>query len=164
MAADTFDTRPINVLRSSLAGLSSAWVLFLARISHEITFNPQASAHVQRCHLGFLFRSLQCGRRPLVGPLRKAAWSSGSLWPLPRGPWLLCTNRGFDARLSGGGSYEGQCRCAFLFYRQENISERTPRLLGRTVLCRLCNESGGSEAWGPHAHEPTCIVMCIVGT
>src|SRR5262245_41408818 len=77
---------------------------------------------------------------------------------------LLGTNRGFDARHSGGGSYEGQCRCAFLFYRQENISERTPRLLGRTVLCRLRNESGGSEAWGRHAHEPTCSVMCIGGT
>src|SRR5262249_44024634 len=77
---------------------------------------------------------------------------------------LLGTNRGFDAHLSGGGSYEGQCRCAFLLYRQENISERPPRPLGRTVLCRLCNESGGLEVWGPHAHEPTCSVMCIVGT
>src|SRR5262245_13625466 len=81
MAADTFDARPINVLRSRLAGLSSAWALFLARISQEIVFNPQASAQVQRCHSGFLFRFLQCGRRPLVGPLRKAAWSSESLWP-----------------------------------------------------------------------------------
>src|SRR5215472_10759252 len=77
---------------------------------------------------------------------------------------LLGTNRGFDTRLPGGGSYEGQCRCAFLFYRQENISARTPRLLGRTVLCRLCNESGRSEAWDPHAHEQACSVMCIVGT
>src|SRR5262249_23226255 len=74
------------------------------------------------------------------------------------------TNRGFDARLSGGGSYEGQCRCAFLLYRQENISERTPPLLGRTILCRLCNESGGSEVWGRHAHEQACSVMCIVDT
>src|SRR5262245_3196448 len=77
---------------------------------------------------------------------------------------LLGTNRGFDARHSGGGSYEGQCRCAFLLYRQENISERTPRLLRRTVLCRLCNESGNSEARGPHAHEQTYSVMYIVGT
>ena len=77
---------------------------------------------------------------------------------------LLDANRGFDARLSGGGSYEGQCRSAFLRCRQENISERTPRLLGRTVLCRLCNESGGSEVWDPHSHELTCSVMCIAGT
>src|SRR5215467_10978768 len=77
---------------------------------------------------------------------------------------LLGANRGFDARLSGGGSYEGQCRCAFLLYRQENISERTPPLLGRTILCRLCNESGGSEVWGRHAHEQACSVMCIVDT
>src|SRR5262249_22246024 len=77
---------------------------------------------------------------------------------------LLGANRGFDARLSGGGSYEGQCRCAFLLYRQENISERTPRLLGRTVLCKLRNESSGSEVRGPHAHEQACSVMCIVGT
>ena len=55
---------------------------------------------------------------------------------------LLGTNRGFDARLSGGGSYEDQRRCAFLLYRQENISERTPHLLERTVLCKLYNESG----------------------
>ena len=41
---------------------------------------------------------------------------------------LLGTNRGFDARLSGGGSYGDQRRCAFLLYRQENISERTPHL------------------------------------
>ena len=73
MAADTFDARPINVLRSRLAGLSSAWVLFLARISQEIIFNPQASAQVQRCHPGFLFRFLQCGaaafgRTPLERP------------------------------------------------------------------------------------------------
>jgi hypothetical protein len=66
---------------------------------------------------------------------------------------LLGANRGFDARLSGGGSYEGQCRCAFFLYRQENISERTPHLLERTVLCRLYNESGDSEVRGPHAHE-----------
>jgi len=92
MAADTFDARPINVLRSRLTGLSSAWVLFLARISQW---------------------------------LREAG---------------LGTKRGFDARLSGGGSYEGQCRSAFLLCRQENTKERTPRLLGRTVLCRLCNE------------------------
>src|SRR6516164_1834411 len=77
---------------------------------------------------------------------------------------LLGANRGFDARLLGGGSYEGQCCCAFLLYRQENISERTPRLLGRTVLCRLCNESGDSEVRGPHAHEQACSMMCIVGT
>ena len=77
---------------------------------------------------------------------------------------LLDANRGFDARLSRGGSYEGQCRCAFLLYRQENISEGTPRLLRRTVLCRLCNESGGLEVRGPHAHEPAYSVMCIVGT
>jgi hypothetical protein len=48
--------------------------------------------------------------------------------------------------------------------RQENISERTPRLLERTVLCRLCNELGGSEVWGRHAHKQACSVMCIVGT
>jgi len=42
----------------------------------------------------------------------------------------LGAKRGFDARLSGGGSYEGQCRCVFLPYRQENISERIPRPLG----------------------------------
>src|SRR6516165_1145178 len=77
---------------------------------------------------------------------------------------LLGTNRGFDTRLPGGGSYEGQCRCAFLLYRQENISERPPHLLERTVLCRLYNESDGSEVRGPHAHEQTCSVMCIVGT
>src|SRR5262249_29500105 len=80
MAADTFDARPINVLRSSLAGLSSAWVLFLARISQEIIFNPQASAQVQRYHPGFLFRFLQCGAAAF-GRTPKAAWSSGSLWP-----------------------------------------------------------------------------------
>ena len=49
---------------------------------------------------------------------------------------MLGTNRGFDARLSGSGSCEDQRRCAFLLYRQENISERTPHLLERTVLCR----------------------------
>ena len=43
---------------------------------------------------------------------------------------LLGTNRGFDTRLPGGGSYGGQCRCAFLFYRQENISARTPPSVG----------------------------------
>ena len=77
---------------------------------------------------------------------------------------LLGANRGFDARLSGGGSYEGQRRCSFLLYRQENISERTPRLWGRKVLCRLCNELGGSEVRGRHAHEQACSVMCIVDT
>src|SRR5215510_13264987 len=77
---------------------------------------------------------------------------------------LLGANRDFDARLLGGGSYEGQCRCAFSLYRQENISERTPRLLRRTVLCKLCNESGGPEGRGPHAHEQTYSAMCIVGT
>src|SRR5262249_58871835 len=39
---------------------------------------------------------------------------------------LLGANRDFDARLLGGGSYEGQRRCAFSLYRQENISERLP--------------------------------------
>jgi len=77
---------------------------------------------------------------------------------------LLGTNRGFDARLSEGGSCEDQRRCAFWLYRQENISEHTPRLLGRTVLYRLCNVSDGSEVRGPHAHEQTCSVTCIVGT
>src|SRR6516165_2817432 len=77
---------------------------------------------------------------------------------------LLGTNRGFDTRLQGGGSYEGQCRCVFSLYRQENISERPPRLLGRTILCRLCNESGGSEVRGLHAHEQACSMMRIVGT
>src|SRR5262245_38971454 len=50
---------------------------------------------------------------------------------------------------------------AFLLYRPETISERTPRLLGRTILCRPCNESGGSEVRGSHAHEQACSVMCI---
>src|SRR5215472_5243712 len=77
---------------------------------------------------------------------------------------LLGTNRGFDVRLSRGGSCEDQRRCAFLLYRQENILERTPHLLERTVLCRLCNESGGLEVRSPHAHELTCSVMRIVGT
>src|SRR5262249_2234468 len=77
---------------------------------------------------------------------------------------LPSTNPGFDTRPSEGGLYEGQPTCAFLLYRQENISERTPRLLGRAVLCRLCNESGGSEVRGSHAHEQACSVMCIVGT
>src|SRR5262249_55274254 len=96
-----------------------------------------------RAEMAFAARDASVGRRPAR---------------------LLGANRDFDVRLSGGGSYEGQCRCAFLLYRQENISERTPRLLGRTILCRLCNESGGSEVRGSHAHEQACSVMCIVGT
>jgi hypothetical protein len=64
----------------------------------------------------------------------------------------------FRFRFSGGGSYEGQCR--FAFYRQENISERTPPLLGRAVLCRHCNESGGSEVRGPERRE---FIMVLGG-
>ena len=63
-----------------------------------------------------------------------------------------------------GGWFIRKSMPLFLFYRQENISERAPRLLGRTVLCRLCNELGGSEVWSPHAHEQACSVMCIVDT
>jgi hypothetical protein len=52
----------INVLRSRLAVmLFSAWVLSLAEISQQIIFKPQAGAYEQHCHLGFLFRFLQCG-------------------------------------------------------------------------------------------------------
>src|SRR5262245_23447834 len=52
----------------------------------------------------------------------------------------------------------------FCFIDKKIFQARTPRLLGRTLLCRLCNESGGSEAWDPHAHEQARSVMCIVGT
>src|SRR5262249_432040 len=91
---------------------------------------------------------------------RAARWRAEQGW-LAR---LLGANRaGLDA-LPGDGSCEGQRRFAFLLYRQENISERTPHLLGRAVLCRRRNESGGSEVWDPHAHERTCSVTSIVGT
>src|SRR5262249_15987689 len=63
---------------------------------------------------------------------RAARWRAEQGW-LAR---LLGANRaGLDA-LPGDGSCEGQRRFAFLLYRQENISERTPHLLGRAVLCR----------------------------
>src|SRR5262245_22422394 len=78
---------------------------------------------------------------------------------------LLGANRGLGAHLSGGGSYEGQRRCAFFCFIDKKIfPERIPRLSGRTVLCRLCNESARSEVRGPHAHGQTYSVMCIVGT
>src|SRR6516162_9448560 len=44
----------------------------------------------------------------------------------------------------------------FCFIDKKIFQHVLPRLLGRTVLCRLCNESGGSEAWDPHAHEQAC--------
>ena len=113
-------------------------------------------------------RALQpAGATP--GGVAAASWSGpdasvGPTRAMTDSARLLGAKSGFDARLSGGGSYEGQCRCAFLLCRQENISERTPRLLGQTDLCRLCNELGGSEVWGRHTHEQACSVMCIVGT
>jgi hypothetical protein len=73
---------------------------------------------------------------------------------------LLGTNRGFDARLSEGGSCEDQRRCAFWLYRQENISEHTPRLLGRTVLYRLCNVSGRLHVPTMHVTLQVCSCAC----
>jgi len=43
---------------------------------------------------------------------------------------LIGAKRASDARLSGDGSYEDQCRCAFLLYRQENIHWRGEPLEG----------------------------------
>src|SRR5262252_11169162 len=78
---------------------------------------------------------------------RRQHWSN----PMTDSARLLGAKRGFNARLSGDGSYEGQCRCAFLLCRQENISKRTPRLSRRAVLCRLCNEIS----------EPKAASFCI---
>src|SRR5215813_1670884 len=60
---------------------------------------------------------------------------------------LLGANRDFDARLLGGGSYEGQRRCAFSLYQQENISERTPRRdpIGASTTKR--REVSGADSW-----------------
>src|SRR5262249_42452717 len=51
-----------------------------------------------------------------VGPTRAMADSARQLG----------AKRGFDARLSGGGSYEGQCRCAFLLYRKKIFQNVLP--------------------------------------
>jgi hypothetical protein len=66
---------------------------------------------------------------------RQASWfgSDASVGPtraMTDSARLLGAKRGFDARPSGDGSYEGQFHCAFWLYQQENISERTPRPLG----------------------------------
>src|SRR5215475_7008480 len=58
--------RPIDKCAAQLAEAFFGWALSLARISQQIIFKPQAGAHAQHCHLSFLFRFLQCGRRPLV--------------------------------------------------------------------------------------------------
>src|SRR6516162_1047804 len=49
---------------------------------HRRSFSTRKPAH--RCSAVIQVSysaSYNVGRRPLVGPLRKAAWSSGSLWP-----------------------------------------------------------------------------------
>src|SRR5262249_20602016 len=52
----------------------------------------------------------------------------------------------------------------FCFIDQKIFQNVLPVGWGERFFCRLCNESGGSEVRGPHAHEQTCGVMCIVGT
>src|SRR5262245_51834154 len=72
---------------------------------------------------------------------------AGTAMTLHSAALALGANRDFDARLLGGGSYEGQRRCAFSLYRQENISERTPRRdpIGASTTKR--REVSGADSW-----------------
>src|SRR5262245_48656612 len=108
--------------------IARAFTGHLLLLARKKPANPELAWMVSRTPAGGRSRSVEARHTATLRPAR-----------------LLGANRGLDAHLSGGGSYEGQRRCAFLLYRQENISERTPHLLERTVLCKLYNDSGRSE-------------------